>query len=276
MRAGLPPNTGGTAEKIFRPGHDGSRARGFVISLGKEHRHETGLPEIQTLRPPSPCRTAPGRTRPSPRPPVWCSVRPAGRQPGPGKPHETLEQKLEFFQTLCEIGFTEIEVGFPRLLRDGVRDLTCPHRPGPDSPTGVTVQVLVQAREHLIRKTFEAIRGAQKCHHPLLQLHLHPSAAGGVPHGHGGRHPDRRRCRPAYPPPHRGAHGQRGRGHPLRVLPRELFRHPRWRTPCASATGCWRSWGPARSGRSSSTCPTPWSSPPPTPTPTRWSTCAAT
>ena len=91
--------------------------------------------------------------------PVWCSVDLRDGNQALVNPMN-LEQKLEFFQTLCEIGFTEIEVGFPasseteyEILRALIdHDLI---------PDGVTVQVLVQAREHLIRKTFEAIRGAK-------------------------------------------------------------------------------------------------------------------
>ena len=222
MRAGLPPNTGGTAEKIFRPGHDGSRARGFVISLGKEHRHETGLPEIQTLRPHRPAgpHLAGQDHHPGPR---LVQRRPAGRQPGPGKPHEP-GAEAGILPDPVRDRISGDRGGLSRLLRDGVRDLTCPHRPGPDprrrdgagAGPGPGAPDPQDLRGH---------PGGQKRHHPLLQLHLHPPAAGGVPHGHGGRHPDRRRRRPAHPPPHRGAHGQRGRGHPLRVLPRELFRH---------------------------------------------------
>ena len=91
--------------------------------------------------------------------PVWCSVDLRDGNQALVNPMN-LEQKLEFFQTLCEIGFTEIEVGFPasseteyEILRALIdQDLI---------PDGVTVQVLVQAREHLIRKTFEAIQGAK-------------------------------------------------------------------------------------------------------------------
>ena len=91
--------------------------------------------------------------------PVWCSVDLRDGNQALVNPM-SLEEKLEFFQTLCEIGFTEIEVGFPasseteyEILRALIdQDLI---------PDGVTVQVLVQAREHLIRKTFEAIRGAK-------------------------------------------------------------------------------------------------------------------
>ena len=73
----------------------------------------------------------------------------------------SLEQKVEFFKLLVKIGFKEIEVGFPaaseteytflRTLID--RDLI---------PEDVTIQVLTQAREHIIRKTFEAVKGAPK------------------------------------------------------------------------------------------------------------------
>ncbi|WP_367614258.1 hypothetical protein [Allobaculum sp. Allo2] len=73
----------------------------------------------------------------------------------------SLEEKLEFFKLLCDIGFKEIEVGFPaasqteyEFLRTLIeQDLI---------PDDVTIQVLTQCREHIIRKTFEAIQGAPK------------------------------------------------------------------------------------------------------------------
>ncbi len=91
--------------------------------------------------------------------PVWCSVDLRDGNQALVNPMN-LEQKLEFFQMLCDIGFKEIEVGFPsaseteyEILRALIdQDLI---------PDGVTIQVLVQAREHLIRKTFEAIEGAK-------------------------------------------------------------------------------------------------------------------
>lgn len=91
--------------------------------------------------------------------PVWCSVDLRDGNQALVNPMN-LEQKLEFFQLLCDIGFKEIEVGFPsasdteyEILRALIeQDLI---------PDDVTVQVLVQAREHLIRKTFEAIDGAK-------------------------------------------------------------------------------------------------------------------
>ena len=72
----------------------------------------------------------------------------------------SLEQKVEFFKLLVEVGFKEIEVGFPaaseteyEFLRTLIeQDLI---------PEDVTVQVLTQAREHIIRKTFKALKGCK-------------------------------------------------------------------------------------------------------------------
>ena len=93
------------------------------------------------------------------RAPVWCSVDLRDGNQALIEPM-TLEQKVEFFKLLVKIGFKEIEVGFPAasdteytFLRTLIEnDLI---------PDDVTVQVLTQAREHIIRKTFEAIRGAK-------------------------------------------------------------------------------------------------------------------
>ncbi len=91
--------------------------------------------------------------------PVWCSVDLRDGNQALIDPMN-LEEKLRFFQTLVDIGFKEIEIGFPssseteyeicRTLID--RNLI---------PDDVTIQVLVQARPHLIKKTFEAIQGAK-------------------------------------------------------------------------------------------------------------------
>ena len=91
--------------------------------------------------------------------PTWCSVDLRDGNQALVNPMN-LEQKLEFFQTLCEIGFREIEVGFPASSETEYEILRALIDQG-RIPDGVTVQVLVQAREHLIRKTFEAIRGAK-------------------------------------------------------------------------------------------------------------------
>ena len=73
----------------------------------------------------------------------------------------SLEQKVEFFKLLVKIGFKEIEVGFPaaseteyEFLRTLIEQNLIPE--------DVTIQVLTQAREHIIRKTFEAVKGAPK------------------------------------------------------------------------------------------------------------------
>ena len=92
--------------------------------------------------------------------PIWCSVDLRDGNQALSVPMN-VEEKLELFQTLVKIGFKEIEVGFPaasetefaftrRLIEN---DLI---------PEDVVIQVLVQAREHLIRRTFEAIQGARK------------------------------------------------------------------------------------------------------------------
>ena len=92
--------------------------------------------------------------------PVWCSVDLRDGNQALVIPM-SLEQKIEFFKLLVKIGFKEIEVGFPaaseteyEFLRTLIeQDLI---------PKDVTIQVLTQAREHIIRKTFEAVKGAPK------------------------------------------------------------------------------------------------------------------
>lgn len=106
---------------------------------------------------PLPTRTWPDKT--ITQAPIWCSVDLRDGNQALVNPMN-LEQKLAFFQMLCKIGFKEIEVGFPaaseteyEILRALIDQSLI--------PDDVTVQVLVQAREHLIRKTFEAIKGAK-------------------------------------------------------------------------------------------------------------------
>lgn len=92
--------------------------------------------------------------------PIWCSVDLRDGNQALIEPM-SLEEKLEFFQMLVKIGFKEIEIGFPaasdtefafaRALIE--RNMI---------PEDVTIQVLTQAREHIIKKTFEAIKGAPK------------------------------------------------------------------------------------------------------------------
>lgn len=91
--------------------------------------------------------------------PIWCSVDLRDGNQALVVPM-TLEQKLEFFTFLCKIGFKDIEVGFPaaseteyEFLRTLIeKDLV---------PDDVRLQVLTQSREHIIAKTFEALKGAK-------------------------------------------------------------------------------------------------------------------
>ncbi|MCC8045219.1 MAG: 2-isopropylmalate synthase [Clostridiales bacterium] len=91
--------------------------------------------------------------------PVWCSVDLRDGNQALVVPM-TLEQKISFFKLLVDVGFKEIEVGFPaasdteyQFLRRLIEDDLI--------PDDVTVQVLTQAREHIIRKTFDALKGAK-------------------------------------------------------------------------------------------------------------------
>ena len=73
----------------------------------------------------------------------------------------SIEQKLEFFEMLVAIGFKEIEVGFPSASQtdfDFVRKLIDDKR----IPDDVTIEVLVQAREDLIARTFDALEGVPR------------------------------------------------------------------------------------------------------------------
>lgn len=104
------------------------------------------------------------------KPPIWCSVDLRDGNQALIEPM-SLEEKLQFFEMLVKIGFKEIEVGFPaaseteynfmRALID--RNMI---------PDDVTVQVLTQAREHIIKKTFEAVKGA-----PHAVIHLYNSTS---------------------------------------------------------------------------------------------------
>lgn len=72
-----------------------------------------------------------------------------------------IEQKLRFFQLLVDVGFKEIEIGFPSAAQVEF-DFTRRLIEGGYVPDDVTLQVLVQAREHLIVRTFEALQGAKR------------------------------------------------------------------------------------------------------------------
>ena len=93
------------------------------------------------------------------RAPVWCSVDLRDGNQALIEPM-SLAQKVEFFKLLLKIGFKEIEVGFPAASDTEYAFMRTLIEQGL-IPDDVTVQVLTQAREHVIRKTFEAIRGAK-------------------------------------------------------------------------------------------------------------------
>ena len=93
------------------------------------------------------------------RAPVWCSVDLRDGNQSLIIPM-SLDEKVEFYKMLVRVGFKEIEVGFPAasdteyaLLRKLIEENLI--------PDDVTVQVLTQARDHIIKKTFEALDGAK-------------------------------------------------------------------------------------------------------------------
>jgi len=102
--------------------------------------------------------------------PIWCSVDLRdGNQALPVP--MSVEEKLEMFDLLVRIGFKQIEIGFPSASDteyNFLRTLVSQDR----IPEDVTVQVLVQAREHLIRRTFESLEGI-----PRAIVHLYNSTS---------------------------------------------------------------------------------------------------
>lgn len=94
------------------------------------------------------------------RAPIWCSVDLRDGNQALATPMN-VDEKIEMFQMLCDIGFKEIEIGFPSASETefAFTRALIERRLIPDD---VTVQVLVQCREHLIRRTFEALRGAKQ------------------------------------------------------------------------------------------------------------------
>lgn len=102
--------------------------------------------------------------------PIWCSVDLRDGNQSLIEPM-SLEQKLEFFELLVKIGFKEIEVGFPAASETEYAFMRALIERGM-IPEDVTVQVLTQSREHIIRKTFEAVKGA-----PRAVVHLYNSTS---------------------------------------------------------------------------------------------------
>jgi 2-isopropylmalate synthase len=92
--------------------------------------------------------------------PIWCSVDLRDGNQALAIPMG-IREKLEFFELLTRIGFKEIEVGFPS-ASDTEFSLTRELIEKKLIPDDVTIQVLVQCREHLIRRTYEALKGARR------------------------------------------------------------------------------------------------------------------
>jgi len=135
----------------------------LAISLGNPHRG--GVMKSESIRKyrAFPTVDLPDRQWPNQeitQAPIWCSVDLRDGNQALPQPM-SIEEKVEFFQLLCRVGFKQIELGFPsasdtefeffRRLID--EDLI---------PEDVTIQLLVQTREHLIRRSFEAIKGAKR------------------------------------------------------------------------------------------------------------------
>jgi len=117
----------------------------------------------------------PGRSWPDKaieKAPVWCSIDLRDGNQALSVPMN-VDEKMEMFGLLADIGFKEIEVGFPSASQiefDFLRKLIDEDRIPPD----VTVQVLTQAREDLIRRTFDSLKGAKKA---IVHLYNSTSAA---------------------------------------------------------------------------------------------------
>lgn len=104
------------------------------------------------------------------RVPIWCSVDLRDGNQALIEPM-SLDEKIEFFQLLVQIGLKEIEVGFPAASETEFVFLRTLIEKGL-IPDDVTIQVLTQAREHIIKKTFEAVKGA-----PKAVIHLYNSTS---------------------------------------------------------------------------------------------------
>ena len=115
-----------------------------------------------------PDRTWPGRTLTAP--PLWCSVDLRDGNQALVEPMGA-GRKLRMFEALVKVGFKEIEVGFPAASQtdfDFLRLLITEHR----IPEDVSIQVLTQAREDLIKRTVESLQGARKA-----VIHLYNSTS---------------------------------------------------------------------------------------------------
>src|SRR5271154_5024551 len=131
--------------------------------MGFDHRKYRPFPALQRPR-----RRWPDRV--FTHAPDYCAVDLRDGNQALAKPM-SVEQKTRMFTLLCKLGFKEIEVGFPAASQpdyDFLRELIERGL----VPVDVTIQVLTQAREELIRRTFEAVKGARRAN-----LHLYNSTS---------------------------------------------------------------------------------------------------
>ena len=136
----------------------------------------------------------PDRTWPTKRiehAPIWCSVdlRDGNQALIDPMGHD---RKARMYRLLLDMGFREIEIGFPSASQTDFDFARWCIEDG-DTPEDVHLQVLVQCRPELITRTFEALEGAHRPIVPLLQLHLRTAAPRGLQPGPR-RHPAHR-CR---------------------------------------------------------------------------------
>jgi hypothetical protein len=141
------------------------------------------------------------------------------------------DRKARMFQLLLDMGFKEIEIGFPSASQTDFDFARWCVEEG-NVPDDVSLQVLVQCRPELITRTFEALEGANKADRAFLQFDVGAAAPGGVREGRRRDQADRRRCRQDD---HR--HGGRRRaavtGSSIR---RRALPAPSWRWRWRSAT----------------------------------------
>ncbi len=152
--------------------------------------------------------------------PRWCSVDLRDGNQALVDPMD-VDEKLKMWDLLLEVGFAEIEVGFPAASQpdfDFIRRIIDEDR----IPPHVTIQVLCQARAELISRTVEALQRRAQRDLPSVQLDVDAATARRVRYGSRGHHRSRRA---------RHAHGERGvvgaarREHHVRILAGELHRH---------------------------------------------------
>ena len=174
--------------------------------------------------------------------PAWCSVDLRDGNQALIVPM-SLEEKLEFFQMLVKIGFKEIEVGFPAASEteyEFLRTLIEKNM----IPEDVTVQVLTQCRDHIIRRTFEAVKGA-----PRAVIHFYNSTS--VAQREQVFHKSKEEIKQIATD---GASWSSSSARSTRATSclstaRRASPAPKWTTPWMCATPCWTLCSPPRTAR---------------------------